>query len=220
MSNVPQSVTPAPEKARLAIHRFEEGCKDQILCLDNGPVLGFMTVWEKTAGRSYYVDPSLPFRAKGELVWKGYLPALIWRPKTADYLPIVWEITESLELDLRGVVQRGQHWEVTRGVRVGKKRPPVIGRLLGMTKCALIAPAFDVMDCVRWTYHDQRCALALPCPAAARTMVSPIVMDRPTDPLKEEQPKAPPPKEVLEEFRKRTGLAYRQASGKEQLNGK
>ena len=62
-----------------------------------------------------------PTYHRSETVWKGYVAAEIWRCATDDWLPVVLELTEHVELDMRDVYARGQLWELRRGQRHREK---------------------------------------------------------------------------------------------------
>jgi len=172
---------PLPDgRVRLAIHRMAEESSFRFLFLVSHPIPGFGTHWRGGKdGKGYYCPGAdcPDCAAEKPRVWKGYVPVLRYCRHAKTWTPCVLEVTESLELDLRDTVQRGQIWEVSRGKKIRKGRPPCIGRLADSVPLDKIPPAFPVLDCVRWTYHDYAIQIGEHSKIPMRALVSPITFD-------------------------------------------
>jgi hypothetical protein len=85
-------------------------------------------------------------KCQEEQIWKGYTPVLFWNTSTANWLPTVLEISEKLELDLRGKWKRGQEWVLTRAQELDRKKKPVRGRLAVVQRPSENLPEeFDIL---------------------------------------------------------------------------
>lgn len=124
-------------------------------------------------GRSKYCDPlnCNPADHRTGRFWKGYASAELWLPRETLWMPIVLEITEALELDLRGRWERGQCWELTREKQVGKRHPPIVGVLVGKAEGKL-PPAFGVLDVLTHLYHADGLQLGELNPMPPRVLVA------------------------------------------------
>jgi len=95
--------------------------------LTDGRVMGCFTRY--LGNGSVFV----PSHASGEVkegkpvIWKGYLSAVQYHRDIKKWVPVVLEVTERLEQDLRGRVARGQLWKISRGPKDGNKRIPLRG---------------------------------------------------------------------------------------------
>lgn len=156
----------------LRIFRVAEGVSAVVRVLSAvDAVTGFNTHYIDK--RSYVCggDPCKHCRARERRYWKGYLAALGWLEPKRSWLPIVLEVTESLELDMRGRIGRGQDWKLTRDKETPKQRKPVRGELLGSVAWSLIPPAFDFLPVLLNLYHEQKLDLGTPNPMPARIIV-------------------------------------------------
>lgn len=115
----------------------------------------------------------------GDTTWKGYAPVVIWNAARNVWMPWVLEMTESLELDLREIVRRGQIWEIWRDP-LGKKSTPVEGKLIEDDRDPKrVPPAFDIVPVLRGLYHLAQIDLTHKNPMPPRTLVSDIADDGP-----------------------------------------
>lgn len=127
--------------------------------------------------RGQYVPPSehgkdIPGQP---LIWKGYTSALVWSRPEKRWLPVCFEITERLELDLRGRYKRGQIWECSREEKTKKKpRPAARGQLLEERKDSETPPELDLVPFLRSFYHRQDLDLDTPNPFPPITMVEAV----------------------------------------------
>ena len=136
-------------------------------------------------GRSYYCcgkDCRVPSHAI-DCTWRGYTPALILTNKAGKlyWRPHCLEITEHLELDMRGIFARGQLWEIYR--RMGKRgdREPVEGRLHDDPPPADLPPAFDVLPCLRAVHHRTDVELCHPSPMPPRVYLAELPAEIPAE---------------------------------------
>lgn len=107
--------------------------------------------------------------------WKGYVPAEILVPgKRAMWMPICLEITENLELDLRGVFERGQLWELYKLDGGKGKKSPVTGKLHADPPPATLRRPFDVLPCLRALYHRDVIDLRHPSPLPPRVFADEV----------------------------------------------
>lgn len=114
-----------------------------------------------------------------ERIWKGYAAAEWWLERERVWRPCVLEITECLELDMRGRFGRGQVWEVFKGQRTKRKSPKLEGKLHETVDSALLQPAFDIMPVLRKLYHVDAVDLSKKSPCAARVLAHDVPGDPP-----------------------------------------
>ena len=172
---------PAPVR-RLGVLRVAEGQSHNVIFVQGGPILGLLTHYESK--RSFPCDGESCLRCKKsfDVVWKGYAAVLLWDKAAKQWWPTVLEVTESLELDLRGRVQHSGMWEITRAVATKPGRhPPIVGHEMKRGPAPLLCPTFDLLPAVHWLYHDYEIKVALPSPIPGRATVSMVVAPSPAD---------------------------------------
>ena len=172
---------PTEGATRLSVHRVDPGKSVVVQSLHSGRVPGLFAHWARS--RSVYCDPEgCPSGIHKEpKFWKGYLAVRLYNPRSGKWLPTVLEVSEHLELDLRGVLERGQLWEIARLPQTGKKRQPVFGKLLERRAAGSCPPDFCVLPVLVHLYHVSTICLDAENPLPPRVMV-------------EEQEEAPPAK--------------------------
>lgn len=85
--------------------------------------------------------------------WRGYVAAFRQDKASKCWVPCVLEVSESLELDMRGRYAAHQLWDISRAKASGKRKPPYVGRLhprqgfLERTLC------FDIRPVLEHFYH-------------------------------------------------------------------
>lgn len=104
-------------------------------------------------------------------LWKGYAAIEVWDSHSGLWFPTVFEITEHLELDFRGVWKRGQQWVVSRGPVVKDKNPPVVAGLLGNDPDENLPRAFDYLPVLQTVYHAPSIQLGCANPLPARVVL-------------------------------------------------
>lgn len=121
-------------------------------------------------GRSQYCkgDDCPPIIHKAEITWKGYAPCMWWVDGQNVWRPIVLEITEHAELDLRAMIRKGQIWQFSRPVEPGKKNPPTFAALLEERTAQGLPPPFDVKPVLQTLYHAMTLDLSVKNPLPPR----------------------------------------------------
>ena len=111
----PETETPLTERFNfhaVRVHRID-GNTSQFVRMLSTDYKGLFTHYYQK--RSHYCVGEtcrIPTHAS-DRVWKGYVPAeLLLQGKRPVWVPICLEISENLELDFRGVYERGQLWEL------------------------------------------------------------------------------------------------------------
>jgi hypothetical protein len=166
--------TSAPPGARnpLRVLRVDPGQVIHLRTL-SGDYGGLLTHFLR--GRSHYCpgEECFPSNHKSETYWKGYAPVEAWDRAASLWIPWVLEITERLELDLRGSFCRAQTWKVSRLPQTGKAKTPVIAELIEENRPDSVPPAFDVVPVLLTLYHVARIRLDVKNPLPPRTLLPP-----------------------------------------------
>ena len=142
---------------------------------------GLFTHWYK--GDSQICRGKECFEAMHRLprVWKGYTPVLAFDKILAVWFPKVFEITEHLELDFRGLFAKGQEWLISRDAPVKGKVQPVTGLLRVAEVRTSLPPAFDMSGVLRNLYRAEQIDLTHANPKPPRTYAEPFEGDAPED---------------------------------------
>jgi hypothetical protein len=164
----------------LAVFRVEKNAKHQIRTLaGTGPgpdrrLLGYMTHWRHGATRVCVGVPDCePALHRIDPIWYGYLAVERWEEQLHLWLPCVLQVTESLELDFRGRLERGQHWTLAMSA-VKKKGNPTRGQLDGRCDGDELPHPFDILPVLRALFHcPQLQPPSLPNPAPGRIALTP-----------------------------------------------
>jgi hypothetical protein len=195
-----------PRVGVLRIFRVEEGTTVHARVLSEG-YRGIFTHYAR--GRSVYCqgDKCEATLHKLDRVWKGYAAVELWNVATKKWNPVVLEISEALELDLRGFWKRGQVWEFYRDLPTKKKSMPIMGKLLEERDPLAMPPEFDFKPVLLHLYHVQSIRLDCLNPMPPRVMVTESDGAGPTilDPIRDAQTAAVDPEKEAE-FRKRFNL--------------
>lgn len=143
-------------------------------------IQGMMTHWigSKSAGRSQHCqgDGNCPDAwHKGDCIWKGYVASYVFDESKLMWFPFVLEITEHLELDLRGQYRRGQIWAIAKKPNGKKKVAALCGQLLETVDQVKVPPTFDILAVLKWTYHVQNLCLGAVSRMPAKIIVAPEV---------------------------------------------
>jgi hypothetical protein len=138
-------------------------------------------------------------------IWKGYCTVDLYDPANRWWAPVVLEITETCELDMRGRYERGQLWELSREADTPKRKSPVRAKLIGQADETEMGPPIDCVPVLRSLYHAYELTLGTPNPMPARVMVSPIAGTAPptVEPVPEGESVAAKTFRELEEERRR-----------------
>lgn len=154
----------------LEVLRIDHGETFVVRALD-GRYGGINTHWRM--GRSEYcIGESCPIAVhKSGAIWKGYTGVEAFEARSQKWAPVVLEITEALELDLRGKWIRGGVWEVWRTPLNGRKKQPVRGKLLETLAPATLPRAFPIIHVLQSLYHTSEIDLSATNPMPERTRV-------------------------------------------------
>lgn len=123
-------------------------------------------------------------------LWKGYVASERYDQEHNLWLPHVLEVTEYLELDMRGIYQRGQVWQLSRLKEEGKQKKPVTGLLLEVRDEKTFPPPHQILETLRHLYHALDLELLFDNPLPGRTMVQPSQAE-PPEIVKKELPPDP-----------------------------
>lgn len=125
------------------------------------------------AGRSVYCDPRgcSPSVHRSPRLYKGYESAEIWDPARLAWLPVVFEVSESLDLDLAEIELRGSIWKVSRQSQSRGPKTPVVGHWIEEVDPAALPAPFDLTAVLRHVYHVDVIRLEATNPLPARQMV-------------------------------------------------
>lgn len=166
---------------QLRVLRFEKGQTIALrllsvptLHVQGEPRIGGCLTYFKS--HTHYFDRANPAQGikRQDLVWKGYVAAEAYEQRQNLWLPCVLEITEHMELDLRGEPLRGQVWSVTRPHPTKKaKHPPMIATWLEDRDPDSFPVPFDMQPTLRILYHTDQVLLDVPNGLPARPMVLP-----------------------------------------------
>jgi len=121
--------SPNPAMIPLRVERVDPGASKDVW-ITGITMHGIMTRFQN--GRSVYVHPEdhETVVVGKPIVWKGFLSACVYDRNLKQWVPVCLEISERLELDLRGRWKRGQIWRLSRAKLEGKKKPPTRGALI------------------------------------------------------------------------------------------
>lgn len=141
--------------------------------------------------------------------WKGYVAAeLLDLGEKGIWFPIALEITENLELDLRGVYQRGQLWEIyAQDLGKPRKNPPITAKLHADAAPDNLRKPFDIVPCLRALYHRDVVDLKHPSPLPARVYVEETESPLPEVLQREKSERADPSFSFAEEAARRAKAA-------------
>lgn len=112
-----------------------------------------------------------PLYHKFDKCWKGYTPVYLYDREKKKWIGKVLEITENLELDLRGRLARGQVWELFRHMPVQGKAQPVEGRMVEEHPPESFPPIFDIRPTLLHLYHVDKIDLNYPNPLPPRSVI-------------------------------------------------
>ena len=164
-------------QVRIEVTRVKSGSELYVRTLSES-YSGLMTHFLQL---SQYHDPDekCPWCSyRAPLAWKGYFAAELWDVPRKLWVPTVFELTESSELDLRGVYARAQVWRFKRppDSKRGRalKRYPTVGVLQENLDGSKLTPAFDVLPVLRTMYHCPTLHLGIENPTAERIFASPV----------------------------------------------
>ncbi len=201
---------PGPAPGGAALHRVEcyrvETTEPVFVRMLSPDYKGLFTHYYR--GRSQYCAGEACRVANHgqDRVWKGYVAAeRLLVAKKPVWIPICLEITEYLELDLRGVFARGQLWELWKLDNGAGKKAPVTGKLHPDEPPPDLRRPFDIVPCLKALYHRDEIRLVHGSPLPDRVHVEELPAELPLSLRPKE--KAPIADWDLEEAKKRLAKA-------------
>jgi hypothetical protein len=186
----------------LRVFRVADGARHKVLCLSTWDGQGILTHFVRR--RSVYCTGSDWCKAHKEpSTWRSYLHALVWHPADKTWIPVAFEVTERLELDMRGVYQRGQVWEVCRPRSARGERHAVQGRVAETRPASELPREIDIRPVLCTLYHEPTIEMNVSNPLPAKIIVELENLAPPTSsPVEREQPSAAEANAVADLLRK------------------
>ena len=164
---------PSPRtQTRLRVFRIEPGTTEHLRALDES-YGGLMTHYGRSGSSICLGDRCSLRTCLTDRTWKGYASADLYLPGSNCWLPVAWEITEAMELDLRGLFRRGAVWKVSRAVQTKRHKTPAVAAFVEMADLATLPPAFDVRPTLMHMYHTTLVNLSVKNPLPPRPMCEP-----------------------------------------------
>jgi hypothetical protein len=132
---------------------------------------GCFTHWMKQ--NSQYCDgPRCIWNcAKQRKQWKGYGAADVYDPVAKLYVPFALEITESMELDLRGRWTRGSIWRIHWPFAKKGHNEPKRAEFVRQLDEREVPPVWDVVPCLLNMFHIFSIDLTVKNPMPPRVLV-------------------------------------------------
>jgi hypothetical protein len=168
--------------------------------------------------QSWYCPPEGgcdPQAHKTRVFWHGYVAAQVWDELATKWQPVVCEITEALEQQLRDTYQRGQLWRLSRADD-NVHNSKIVGVLVEQRDLTTCPPPPDIRPALCQLYHTPLIDLSSPNPLPALPTVQAIQTPAPptSSPAVPEQPVSA---EVVREQLRRAG--FRPGSSEAARNG-
>ncbi len=179
---------------------------------------GIMTHFAK--GKSWYCagkECAHAFHRNGTN-WKGYLAVEVFADELRAWRPEVLEITENLELDLRGRVARGQVWRFSCVGEDKRENPPVSGELIETLDPETFPAAFDIIAAIRTRYHHTITDFNVRNPMPERVLVTMSQGLPPLDVREAEEREKAAEERHAEESRRLAEQARKEKAQKQKLN--
>lgn len=175
----PHGVEPAPApRLALSVKRVEEG-ESIIVRFLSDEYGGCITHYIRKRSE-YCAGEKCRYQChKERKYWKGYAPVEVNIDGTNKWRPYVLELTEHLELDLRGIVRRGQVWRIYRLHPVEGEKQPVSAERRPDQQWSSLTPPFDVLPVVRQLYHEFELVLNKKNPLPPRIVITDAEADAP-----------------------------------------
>jgi len=165
---------------RLLRLKANQRYKVRILSEVTGRIGGEMTVYTP-AGSRFVPSFVSQEESKERFTWKGFLCVLYLVPEECLWRHAVLEVTEHLELAMRGDVRRGQTWLLSRGPdrSKGKRQhpAPVCGVLQATEPAEHWPQPFEMRDVIAGVYGCRKgevLELATFCPLPDKLFISDI----------------------------------------------
>jgi len=166
---------PRPVQLRLARLKNGESATFRII---EPTITGLYVHWigSETKGRSQYCHGPTDCRYahdRLDKLWKGYASADMWDEQNRLWVPVVLELTEACELDMRAVYRPGQQWKLTRTPATRSKREAILARLTKDAPAGFVPRPYDILPAIRTTFHCCDAILGIKNPSPDRIAVMP-----------------------------------------------
>jgi hypothetical protein len=162
------------KQTRLRLFRIEPGTSWHVRLL-HGTFYGLQAHWDRGRNRLCEVDNCKRCSARLPKVWKGYNCAEVYDSASDLWCPVVLEITESAELDMRDRTKRGQVWLLERAPAHAAQAVPVVATLIEQQDPASVSKPFEIRGVVASVYHYfDPLPPSSSSPAPARVMVAAV----------------------------------------------
>lgn len=155
---------------RVKVERVELNDSKIVRCLSD-TIGGCFTHYFRGRSQFCHGKDCNPLMHKTDATWKGYIAAEWYIEQLAAWRPIVMEITEHAELDMRGLYRRGQIWNFYRPSDASKKNPPTFAALLEERSPESMPPAFDILPVLQTLYHTMNIDLGVLNPLPPRVLL-------------------------------------------------
>ena len=170
------------ESFALEISRVHPGEQLSIRTL-SAELYGLFTHWVKGRSRICNTGNCEHCSKRIETVWKGYAPVHYYSVFSKLWVPTCLEVTEHAELDLRGQLEAGQIWTLSRAEEGdGRKRP--VTCVLSSTGLD-VPPPFDFRPVLKTVYHVVALPGHSPNPLPPRVLMVPMKGAPPPSPSQE-----------------------------------
>jgi hypothetical protein len=168
----------------LAIFRVAHDSNQTILTVADWHGDGLLTHWVK--GRSLYCPGSDSCRTHAvEATWRAYVHVLLWQRDPPLWRPVVLEVTEHLELELRSHYQPGQVWWLARSAKHGKKNSPCRAIQIETRDRAALPPEVDVTPILVRLFHTEGVRQSVKNPMPSKIFVDVEELPPPLAPKKQ-----------------------------------
>jgi len=127
----PIGAGPAPGPIPLRVFRIDKGRSHRVRFLTDD-VYGCFIHYVKDGSQLCPGKECGRDCPRGKKMWKGYTLAEVLDPSIKSWWPVVLELTENAEVELRGQIKRRALVQLSREEDSGKKKQPVRARLLGV----------------------------------------------------------------------------------------
>jgi hypothetical protein len=181
---------------------------------------GCFVHWERDRSRYCRGADCPAARHRLDRQWKGYAAIEVYLEASELWCPAVLEISEHLELDLRGVCLRGQMWSVFREKGTKKKPGKVHGRILDVAVDPDLPDPFDVVPVLRNLFHEDDVVLNVANPLVGRPIVQARNAAKPPTVAKTPELLEPMSAEEREKRRNIVSELKRKFAGHTAINGK
>ncbi len=164
--------TPSPEQTALRVLRVSAG--GVLVVKAVSPSIGGLFTHFKS-NRAHYCRGADCDAALHKIprVWRGYAAVESWDEHQKRWFPFCLEVTETCELDFRGLWERGQIWELERLPDPPKRKSPTTAKFLERVELAAVRPVFEIKPTLQRLYHVESIDLSAKNPMPARTMLEP-----------------------------------------------